>query len=395
MEVPEGMRQFYGEEVYLLLLKTIYGLKQAAFAFWMALLSMMAKRGFVKSKVDSCVYYKWIGMELVVWISWIDDLVCFGKKHLMDEAVSHMKLDFDCDDVGRFEEYVGCTLEMSEEKDCIIIRQPVLIQSFVDEFGVDEGKGPKTPAVPSSVLMKLEEEEEVHPEVREKYGTGVGKLLHLTRWSRPEIANSVRELTRHVSKVSAEHVAAMYRCIRYVVGTPKRGWKLKPTRKWNGKGTFEFIISGFSDSDYAKCPKTRRSVTGLVVFLEGAALSIRSIMQKVVALSVTEAELMAAVTCAQEMMFIKHLLESLGLLVKLPMVLKMDNRGAVDLINNFSCGGNTKHIEVRNHYLRELKEQGIIVVEWEEGSMNCSDLFTKNCDVNTFERHTSVFCDGE
>jgi len=58
-------------------------------------------------------------------------------------------------------------------------------------------------------------------------------------------------------------------------------------------------------------------------------------MQNIVALSVTEAELIAATTTAQDMMYVKRLLESINLRVEMPMILEVDNKGAVDLINNF------------------------------------------------------------
>ena len=50
-----------------------------------------------------------------------------------------------------------------------------------------------------------------------------------------------------------------------------------------------------SDSDYAKCPLTRGRVSGYSTILEGAPVTVKSAMQKVVALSVTEAERIAAV----------------------------------------------------------------------------------------------------
>jgi hypothetical protein len=62
-------------------------------------------------------------------------------------------------------------------------------------------------------------------------------------------------------------------------------------------------------------------------------------MQKIVALSVTDAELFEATSNAQDMMYVERLLESIRLRVHLPMILEVDNKGAVDLVNNFSVGG--------------------------------------------------------
>ena len=51
------------------------------------------------------------------------------------------------------------------------------------------------------------------------------------------------------------------------------------------------------------------------------------------------------------------------LAVKLPMVLQCDNKGACDLANNWSAGGRTRHTAVKIMFLRELKEEGLLVVE--------------------------------
>ena len=116
----------------------------------------------------------------------------------------------------------------------------------------------------------------------------------------------------------------------------------------------------------------------------------RSATQKTVALSSCEAELNAAVLCAQDMIYGKNLLESVGLKVQLPMVLQMDNKGAVDLINSFSVGGRTRHIDVKQCFLRELKESKQLIVNWIPGSENNADMFTKNLDGPLFKKYAEL-----
>jgi hypothetical protein len=105
------------------------------------------------------------------------------------------------------------------------------------------------------------------------------------------------------------------------------------------------------DSDYAKDTQTRRSVSGYIVYLEDAPTMHRSATQKTVALLSCEAELNAAVLYVQDMIYQKNTLELIGLKVEFPMVLEMDNRGAIDLINSFSVGGCTRHIDVKQCFL--------------------------------------------
>ena len=74
------------------------------------------------------------------------------------------------------------------------------------------------------------------------------------------------------------------------------------------------------------------------------------------------------------------------------MILEIDNKGAVDHANNYSAGGRTKHFHTRQLFLRELKEGGLLKVEWKSGNENDADLFTKNLPAEAFHRHTKVYC---
>ena len=85
------------------------------------------------------------------------------------------------------------------------------------------------------------------------------------------------------------------------------------------------------------------------------------------------------------MLYCKNVLESMGLKVKLPMLLEMDNKGVVDLANNWSVGGRTRHVDVRQCFLRELKESKIMDIRWVKGTENDTDVFTQNLDGPAFE----------
>jgi hypothetical protein len=121
----------------------------------------------------------------------------------------------------------------------------------------------------------------------------------------------------------------------------------------------------------------------------------RSATQKTVALSSCEAELNAAVLCAQDMMYHKNTLESIGLKVELPMILEMDNKGAANLVNSFSVGGHTRHINVKQNFLQKLKEAKVLVVKWIPGLENEADIFTKNLDGPLFKHYAELLlCKG-
>jgi hypothetical protein len=91
------------------------------------------------------------------------------------------------------------------------------------------------------------------------------------------------------------------------------------------------------------------------------------------------------------MLYIYRLLESLELEVELPMILEMDNCGAVDIANSWSVGRRMHHVDVCNYFLCELKDQGLLVIRHIAGESNDADIFTKNVTLAIFDRHVPLY----
>ena len=120
-------------------------------------------------------------------------------------------------------------------------------------------------------------------------------------------------------------------------------------------------------------------------------MSMKSGKQVSTTLSLAEAELVAGTSCAQDMLYVKRIMESLGLTVKIPMLLYIDNKGTVDLANNWTVSGRTRHVDIKHYFLRELKEQNLILTRWKSGNSMAADLFTKNLPRDLFIKHSQVF----
>ena len=279
-----------------------------------------------------------------------------GSKEGVKNAKKQTMERFECDDVGEMKEYIGCKVERNREDNSMKLTQPVLLQSFEDEFDLPDGAVPKTPAVPGEVLVKSDAT--IDERTYKRYRSGVGKLLHLMKRSRPEVSNAVRGLSKFMTSDAGEkQMNAMYRVMKYCVGTPNRGMYLKPTRIFDGTPEFENVIEGNSDACYATDTDTRISVGGHSTTVNGVTTAKKSARQRTVSLSITEAELISAVECAQEMVFQMNILESVNLRVQIPMILWVDNKGTIDLVNKWSVGGQTRHVESKTWYLRAKRER--------------------------------------
>ena len=85
------------------------------------------------------LYFKWTEKHgLNIWQSWIDDCMNTGCEEGVKEACEEHMNRFTCEDEGPLKEYVGCKVDRGF--DSIRLTQPVMIQSFQDEFDLSEVK---------------------------------------------------------------------------------------------------------------------------------------------------------------------------------------------------------------------------------------------------------------
>ena len=127
---------------------------------------------------------------------------------------------------------------------------------------------------------------------------------------------------------------------------------------FDSKGTVKgFHLVSFADADYASKATDRRSVSGGVVMCAGGGVSWYSKTQKCVTLSTTQAEYVPMSDVAKEISFLKQVWRFMLPRVGMPSIpLFEDNESAVQIAKHPISNSNSKHIDVRHHFLRELVE---------------------------------------
>ena len=105
-----------------------------------------------------------------------------------------------------------------------------------------------TPGTPRFTPRRLESpEDKVNPEEHETDRSGVGTLLYLTKHSRPDICNPVRELSKTMDAPAPIHLKEMYKLIRFVLSTKNFGLKfelMKNIEKWALKALSDSYFAG-------------------------------------------------------------------------------------------------------------------------------------------------------
>ncbi len=95
-----GFEGLYPNNTVLLLKKMLYGLEQAAMAFYRKLLAATRNIGLKRSKANPCLYYMWERGRLVIMILWIDDNMILGPEDLVMQVKADLMKQFDCDNCG-------------------------------------------------------------------------------------------------------------------------------------------------------------------------------------------------------------------------------------------------------------------------------------------------------
>ena len=121
-------------------------------------------------------------------------------------------------------DYIGNKIEFNRDECWVRLMQPVLLRSFKDESTFSEpNRCPKTPAIPGSVLRVDTTKEGISAKDQKTYCSGVGKLLFLMKWSRPDALNSIRDLCRFMSCARPSHVVAMEWAMQYCLCSKDKG----------------------------------------------------------------------------------------------------------------------------------------------------------------------------
>eukprot|EP00957_Ditylum_brightwellii_P009146 691518-Ditylum_brightwellii.AAC.1 len=111
--------------------------------------------------------------------------------------MKEMHLMFECKELGMLAEYVGCKIKYKHNEGWMKLMQPVLLQSYEDEFELNQrGLMPHTSAEMGSVLEREEGDGVLSKKEHSKYQTDVGKLVHMSRQTRPETQNVVAECSK-------------------------------------------------------------------------------------------------------------------------------------------------------------------------------------------------------
>jgi hypothetical protein len=178
----------------------------------------------------------------------------------------------------------------------------------------------------------------------------IGSLLYLTA-SRPDIAFSVGVCARFQANPKESHLTAVKHIIRHVNDT-------LPYGIWYSRET-NLMVAGYSDADWAGNADDRKSTSGGCFNVGNNLVAWMSKKQASISLSTVEAEYIVAGNCCTQLLWMKTLLGDYGLSQD-TMIINCDNTSAIKISKNLVQHSQTKHIDIRHHFLCDLVESDVV-----------------------------------
>ena len=291
----------------------------------------------------------------------------------LQKTKAELSARFKMKDLGQLRYRLGIVCDVSDGKICI--NQKPYIDNLVRRFGLSDACGVSTPA---DACVKLVADDGVsRPADPKLYQQIVGSLQYAAGGSRPDIAYVVSTVAKYCHQPSELHMTAK-RILRY----------LKQTKDLNLTYVRDSpdAIVGYSDADWTGDVQDRRSTSGNVFLLGGGAITWCSRKQSSVALSTVEAEYMALSVATQQAIWLRHLLEELGVTNTGPTLIYENKQGAISMAKNPVFHKRTKQVLIRFHFVREAVEQGTITLEYCRTDDMLADTFTKALARDQFEK---------
>jgi hypothetical protein len=105
----------------------------------------------------------------------------------------------------------------------------------------------------------------------------------------------------------------------------------------------------------------------------------------------SEAKYVAMSETMKKISIVYYLLVNLGILVKLPIIMRTDKISVIFMAGNPSSGVRTRQIDIRYHFIREDLEDDFIKIIFMRIKENDVDIFNKNVKKEAYEKHTVKF----
>lgn len=327
-----------------LLKRALYGLKQSGVQWYKTIHNELIKINLKPFLQDKCLFFMQEKEKLLMLAIYVDDiLIASNNGDWIYTVKNKLTSRFAMKDIGLVDKCLGIKFEQNLERHEIQLTQVKYVKQLLEKFEMSECKPASTPMEINCDLPY--EKESVNKNEHIPYQKLIGALLYLAISTRPDISYAVSYLSQFNNCYQEVHWKAAKRVLIYLKGTSNYAILYKQS---------EMKLKGMVD-----------------------AISWESKKQRTVALSSTEAEYMAISEAIRELLYLQGFLIELNFNCD-QIYVENDSQSAQKLIWSQSINSRSKHIDVRHHFIKQIVEQGSVIIKYVPTNEMSADVLTKS-----------------
>lgn len=256
----------------------------------------------------------------------------------------------------------------------------------------------------------IEQIAELEEEFKFKYRSVTGELVFALVTCRPDISFPVIKLCQYNACPGRLHFEAVKQILVYLRDTIDDGmyyWREYPNKSLPyfppppirsepyertpfTEGNNITTPFGIVDSDWASDTQHRHSVSGMGCMYGGCAIAFKTAFQKAVSLSSTEAEFYALVEGGKMLLYLRSILEDLGIEQLNATSVYEDNQGCLQMVNTQQPTKRMRHVDTKQYCILDWVETDLLNVKRVGTHDNSVDVLTKALPKALFHRHNEI-----
>jgi hypothetical protein len=337
MRALPGYLKVQDEGKVLLLLHSIYSLKQACFEWSEELEKFFLDAGYMCSQVNQAVHFRHITEEHTVITVSVDDMAVTSKHIDCFKVRLHER--FKISNLGELIWLLGLKVKHDCTNCTIMLSQKAYVETILEHFNLQDAKPTYIP-ITAGASLSTDQSPSTHSETQDMekvpYQHGIGSLMYAATSTHPDIAFPVTILLQFMHNPRHTHWEVVKDVIQYLKGTAE----FKLTLGGTSAG-----LEAYVDADWASQPH-RHLMSGYTILLHSSPVTWSARKQSIIALSTTEVEYIALTAITREVLYVQALIAELYEHIISPLPLYCNNQGAIALASNGKFHAHTKHINL-------------------------------------------------
>ena len=412
---------------WLIIEKALYGLRSSGARWHEAFADTIREMGYTPSKADPNLWIKDCGGHYEYLATYVDDILVFGKRPR--QTIEILRSKYILKGVGTLEYYLGGdVVDLSQDisgwagknikfglsTETYIRRIATQIQQTYNQmFHSNTGIRKAATPLPERFHPEQDTSDLLDQDGAAFYRSITGAINWIVTLGRIDVSFANQACARYNALPRRGHLEAAMRTIQYLHTYPKGMIIVDPNRRkcdrnfeaydtWNqfypacheeipkdmpspkGKAV---RITAYFDADHATNTETRRSVSGIVIFVNNTPVKWVSKRQPTVESSTHGAELVTAKVATELIIELRYKLRMLGTAIDGPTDVYGDNHSVVVNLTVPSSGLKKKHNSIAFHRVREAVASNTIRMAHVGTEENIADLLTKSLPKGKHHHH--------